>query len=76
MGRCKTWTLDHGLDRWLDWTVGRNYGAACAFVYIGVYVAAGQAGPPTRLRVTITSLRVALHAMIAETTVPWSGRKR
>ena len=51
------------------------------------YVAARQAGPPTRLRITITSLcvalharyerlRVALHAMIAETTVPWLGRKR
>ena len=76
------WTLDWtvGLDRW----TGPLDGTMALYVRSYTYVAAGQAGPPTRLCVTITSLhvaryerlRVALHAMIAETTVPWSGCKR
>ena len=60
VGRCKTWTLEPGLDRW----TGPLDGTMALYVRSYTYVAAGQAGPPTttRLRITITSLRVALHA--------------
>ena len=40
MGRCKTWTLDPGLDRW----TGPLDGTMALYVRSYTYVAAGQAG--------------------------------